>query len=480
MPGVPSSRGCKACRVQKKKCDQKHPACSRCSRLEIPCVERGQQRFKFVEQGPQAPNQVARRLAAGRKVTVVVPDLSNQTDHIRNSFIDAFRVSKLGYQFELVGGSLFPEIPKRLGSNDALDQSASALVGAYKYITTGEGEREAQEKYGMALRTLRVTLQNLKQGATADTLTTIWLLMLCQNWIARSHVRYGTHSEGMCTLLNAFAETIDWQSYDNYDAQLIIASTYMVLNEQLSNPRVAVGPWLRKLAGPYGPKNYIPSEIQMIKLRKMERANKLLLDPLPDRTGMEDIYRDARSDITIIKRNVTEVSAAITDETPLESLPLNHIYTLYIYRIRYCMVLPYAILLNYSLAALAQNDPEYQTLPEELAFYIDEVIDTARSMTPFRPLGTETVPPVLSVAWAASEDAVKQAQIEAWIAEYDKDFAGANTMPVAKWCRKWIKGQREKWLAFCAGRPLEDDQTDEVTDAELEATLGPGRKCCIL
>ena len=62
MPGVPKSRGCNNCLRQKKKvqgplfdiitnwheqCDQQKPACSRCTRLEIPCVGSGERKYVF-------------------------------------------------------------------------------------------------------------------------------------------------------------------------------------------------------------------------------------------------------------------------------------------------------------------------------------------------------------------------------------------------------------------------------------------------
>ncbi|KAH8690741.1 hypothetical protein BGW36DRAFT_389250 [Talaromyces proteolyticus] len=49
MPGVPTSTGCNTCRKQKKKCDEKQPSCSRCLRLQVPCIGSGTRRFKFHE-----------------------------------------------------------------------------------------------------------------------------------------------------------------------------------------------------------------------------------------------------------------------------------------------------------------------------------------------------------------------------------------------------------------------------------------------
>ena len=49
MPGVFTSRGCVACRKQKKRCQAEDdvPPCTRCKRLDIPCVGFGVRRFKF-------------------------------------------------------------------------------------------------------------------------------------------------------------------------------------------------------------------------------------------------------------------------------------------------------------------------------------------------------------------------------------------------------------------------------------------------
>ncbi|KAL4797391.1 hypothetical protein BDV19DRAFT_44774 [Aspergillus venezuelensis] len=52
MPGIPTGRGCDACRKQKKKCifDEADAVCSRCARLEIECIGLGQRRFMFKEE----------------------------------------------------------------------------------------------------------------------------------------------------------------------------------------------------------------------------------------------------------------------------------------------------------------------------------------------------------------------------------------------------------------------------------------------
>ncbi|PVH99302.1 hypothetical protein DM02DRAFT_729313 [Periconia macrospinosa] len=472
MPGVPSSRACKACRAQKK--------------LNIECIGAGQKRFKFVaqwsnqeEESTSTSKQVAKKRDTAPSITLLLPSPANETTSFTSAWIDSIQVEKLGYRFGMLGPQIMLEIPKRLGHSDALDKAAHAVVSAFTYIRTGQQQREAYIKYGYALKALRLALQDPKQGATSHTLCTIWMLMLCQNWIGRPEIKYGTHVAGMFHVMNTFAETINWHDYDEFDAQLIIASCYTMIMEQLSNPGVTIGPWLSKFGGPQGPRIYIPEEIQTIRIKKMEQINKSLLSPVPDRIGIERAYHDVHSDISILRRQIAEYCGNITPDTPFETLPPRVVQIFFGLKIRYSLVLPYAIMIIYMFIALTPNEAEFKTLPEELAFCVEELLDLAKALTPFRPLGTESLPPSLSVAWATTDDVAKKAETQKWIVEYDSDFVGGNTMPVAIWCKKWITGRREKWLAHYAGE-VQDTEDCEVTDAELEATLGPGRKCCIL
>lgn len=249
--------------------------------------------------------------------------------------------------------------------------------------------------------------------------------------------------------------------------------------EQLSNPEVTIGPWMTKFGGPAGPRISTPQEIQTLRLRKIEQINKILRAPVSDRIGLERAYRDVHSDITILRRQIAEYCGKITKATPLESLPYSAAQIFFQVKIRYGIVLSYATMIIYMLTALTPNEAEFRTLPEELAFCVEEMLDLAQVLTPFRPLGTESLPLSLCPVWAVTDDLVKQSEIQKWIVEYDSDFLGSNSMPIARWCKKWITGQREKWLAYYAGE-VKDTAAREVTDAELEAALGPGRKCCIL
>ena len=91
-------------------------------------------------------------------MSVILPTLMSATTVAGHAFIDKLTVSRLGYQFNMVGGYLFLEIPKRMGYHEALDQAATAMLSAFTFIMTGENLNEAKVHYGRAMGALRVAL----------------------------------------------------------------------------------------------------------------------------------------------------------------------------------------------------------------------------------------------------------------------------------------------------------------------------------
>jgi len=181
MPGVPSSRGCEACRKQKKKvrsarptqtggislntskCDQLEPSCSRCTRLQIACIGCGQQRYKFKT---TVSRSTRIQPAQGSVLTVCKvpsPIPSNEKTLIFSGFMSFLGV-----------------IPRRLGTNDALDASVSALASAFPSLYTQKKTPEMLERYIFALKTLRITLHDPVKAYTSNTLCAIYLMEICQ------------------------------------------------------------------------------------------------------------------------------------------------------------------------------------------------------------------------------------------------------------------------------------------------------------
>jgi hypothetical protein len=197
MPGVPSGRGCDGCRKQKKKvscpvrhlgihiltvapqCDQNKPCCSRCARLDIPCIGAGTQRYKFKEElGTSIASFTSRSTTPGS----VPASPANQLMVLANGLINAIKWST-DLRFNLVWsyGIFLTEVPPRLGNNEALDTAVEALVDAHSTAcclrkpTTGN-----LVIYSKALNKLKSCLDDPAQATSTETLAAVMILLICQ------------------------------------------------------------------------------------------------------------------------------------------------------------------------------------------------------------------------------------------------------------------------------------------------------------
>lgn len=199
MPGVPSGRGCDGCRKQKKKvrpqslthrrpaptltppqCDQAKPSCARCTRLSIPCVGGGKQRYKFKvqvleQQGSTA--LVAKETCVQVNPLALVP--RNRTGTIAAVFISKLQVTDVRYDINCYG-TFLQRLPERLGKSKALDASVDAFSTALTTLHSDGNELRALSKYGGALNALRDSLDDPSQSTTIDTMCAIYLIMVVQ------------------------------------------------------------------------------------------------------------------------------------------------------------------------------------------------------------------------------------------------------------------------------------------------------------
>lgn len=96
-----------------------------------------------------------------------------------SSFVSGLDVKDPRFSLSCYGVFL-PEIPRRLGVHPALDASASALITAYPAVYRREPSFEALEKYGKAIKALRVALDSPDQTRVVELLCAIYFLLICQ------------------------------------------------------------------------------------------------------------------------------------------------------------------------------------------------------------------------------------------------------------------------------------------------------------
>ena len=203
MPSGPSSQACDACRKQKKKvqptdignsepwdANNQELPCSRCKRLKIPCLGARQQRYRFqdesrrFEPGDQSASSVNSVILAQKPWNVQIPRRpSNEMTRLTAAFIDKVSLTD-DIRYQLVGnfGGYLVQVPRRLGTNPALDAAADALVAAHtSFCSTGPtGTEGLLVKHSRALNALRRALTDPVTARSTETLGAIMLLMIVQ------------------------------------------------------------------------------------------------------------------------------------------------------------------------------------------------------------------------------------------------------------------------------------------------------------
>lgn len=166
-----------------KKCDQGQPSCSRCTRLDVACIGCGQRRYKFVGNQLVAAKLTSRGQAVFQTLpfTVQVISLtpSNESTMLAGAFCSALKVTDVRYDLS-VYGEFFKGIPRRLGSNAALDASVNALITTFASVHSKQQSLEVFESNIQALKALRECLNDPTEATSANTLCAVYLVIICQ------------------------------------------------------------------------------------------------------------------------------------------------------------------------------------------------------------------------------------------------------------------------------------------------------------
>ena len=263
MPGVPTGKACDACRQQKKKCDAKNPACSRCARLNIACVGGGIQRYKFMPsvfqqkvsqnqhdaEGKAAEEGIvcrsdAWRTASSSPMTFLPMAVHSPLSPLINSFIATIHPSTdVPYNLTWVYGCFLADVPSRLGSDKSLDCATDAVVSAHASLCGGTQSGvspEARVKYSRALRAFRERLNDSSVLRSSNTLCVMRMLLMCQALFGpaptgSNGIIYSGHNEGALCILRARKQLTP---YDEFE-QKVLESLCQTLVRTVMSPRLA-------------------------------------------------------------------------------------------------------------------------------------------------------------------------------------------------------------------------------------------------
>ncbi|KAG4432416.1 hypothetical protein IFR05_012106 [Cadophora sp. M221] len=462
MPGVPFSRGCDACRKQRKKCDQSKPACSRCARLKIECIGNGQQRYKFKNQ--------TTRLDLLKVQLATSPN--NASTLLLGDFISTLRVIDVRYDLTHYGCFL-NDIPRRLGTNDALDASVGALATAFPYVHTKQLSSDMLRKYGHALRTLRMYVSDPKTAYTPDTLCAIYLMGVCQSWIGKRDDLLPSHGEVMAHFLNA-TPVDKWR--DSFEVEMLITIGAAVVMESFTNPRIHLGEFFSKLDDmnrkPFGPKRYIENDVSLsITLPSLANVGTYVENPELYIVEIAAMYQETLMDYDTARQCLTTfIETTLVDRTSLELYPVTKQYT----AMQASVGLIGSIVLNLG-SILRVFSPDDLALSAVAARLSSEMLWLAESTMQYRPLGSCYIPFCLVSARAATDGETERAHIERMLEEWQKDFREKRWMDMAIWVKNGLEHLRLRLMS-----PQWRVSPSDAVAGIVDARMGGPNSCCIL
>ncbi|GLI76182.1 hypothetical protein PoHVEF18_004453 [Penicillium ochrochloron] len=219
----------------------------------------GQQRFKFQEEKRftkavrREHNSVALSTASksnisssngtppppnGSQFLFIHAKPSNSTTRLAEAFTQAIKRStdiryNLGWSF----GIFLEDVPRRLGTNDALDRAVDAVTSAHTdFCNRQPGSVQALTKYSAALRTLRVYLDDPVHAQETNTLAAVMVLLICQTILGQTtHQQWSGHCEGATQILKARK---NFGPRNDFEAKIYMSLRGSVLFEGLFNHRI--------------------------------------------------------------------------------------------------------------------------------------------------------------------------------------------------------------------------------------------------
>ncbi|KAJ5169235.1 uncharacterized protein N7482_004829 [Penicillium canariense] len=436
MPGVPSSKGCDACRRVKKKCDELKP-CSRCRRLQILCIGSGQQRFKFknTESGLTKMTQAEPRrtravispattVANSFQILMQIPG-----DKLAALFANTLANTDVRYDITYYGVFL-KEIPRRLGHSVALDASVKAVVTAYPYFRHQNFGADAYMEYCNSLRALRESLNDPVQARSLDTLCAVYLISICQSWLGRYDDKLKSHGEAIAHLLKI---TDLRKCKSSFEKEMIVTLTVPVILEAVINPRIQMdSKWwddvTRRFSGAPRPRNADPPQSSST-LSTFANLPEWIRHPDPHIPEIAAVYLTMRDDAEKMRRYLDRWSN-VASNSFTDPAAVNHCR----HQAGYTLVITLALILNTLLRAF---DPTNTFLTAESLSFCSEMIREAEAACRYRPLGAAYVALCLVVGCSAAEDPHQLARLQALLADYSTDFKEID----------WI--ERIMWLRAC-------------------------------
>lgn len=410
---------------------------------------------------------------------------SNKTTVVTHTLVSRLEITDLRYDITCYGDFL-RHIPARLGRNEALDASADALATTFSTLHMPQGYQtiDALTKYGRAINSLRLCLDNPAKARMPETMCAVYLIMICQGWLGRDDDPCTSHGQGLAYLLKAAARE-NWKA--GFETDMVLTFCVPVIIESISNPKVKLEKWFWDMLDNFK-KNNPPSTaetrqakqegqdsggIPSLSIRNLGRLPDFINNPETHRMEITCAYHRLCRDL----RKVAEIVRAVTWEPGYSPTPMQ-LRLSRSYNSAYSVLLTVLVIMNCLMQAF---DPYNLALVGEAALCSSEVVSMARNISQYRPLGASHVPLALAIAWAATEEEGLKTQLYDLLKEYQQDWMVTRWDKVGYWWMDKFGELRER----LAPRVISPDDEDILTFERTGVSLSyrpkqPAEECCVM
>ncbi|KAL9037093.1 MAG: hypothetical protein Q9180_003921 [Flavoplaca navasiana] len=366
MPGVPSGRGCDACRKQKKKQRYKFK-----NETVVLTVAKKVTSTSYSTDQPQSPDPGSFNIISNpssRLLTAFIHRISQQVD--------------IRFQLPWNFGDYFNLIPRHLGVSRSLDTAVDALITAHTSFCAGNLQPgpEVLAKHSLALSVLRHDLTDVVKARTSETLAAIMVISVTQ-------VRHTTQK---------------------------VFEALLTDNIQLSTRE-----WKTLSEGTFGGHDHAPDVKWFLCITDVpdliQRSKAALILHEPPSLHLLSLELEARALLDRIRPVITRLRDRF-DNFDAKSFPEKLSDQLRAHYMRsLAMGLGVGIVLNCVLSGL-EGTPS--VVCDESVLWSDEIVRIAEMAVVYRPLGSMAMLIALRMAWSGVWLRESKARIEELLREY--------------------------------------------------------------
>ncbi|KAI9717341.1 MAG: hypothetical protein M1828_007229 [Chrysothrix sp. TS-e1954] len=381
--------------------------------------------------------QLQQRREQGSAVCEPAKPLSNKFTIFTSAFFHTIDpTTSINYQLPYSFGPFLLGIPRRLGTNEALDAAADALIEAYRQFCSKDVTHVevAIRKHTHAINALRHCLDDPVKAHSSETLAAIMVLQILQVRSmfgvvgalliltqALDHDAFGVdHAAGAVQILKARGCA---GASSPFEAELLASMRGPIIVKAIYNPDIDLTDeqW-NDLARPLGRTTGSKEEIIVQSLARaphlMSRIMKVRQGFLRN-TSLEELTEETLS----LRATFAEGLQGIYElMVQVDSAPSAHRYILHAHYARiYAFSLAAGIIINCIIEDLVCETSEYH---EQSAYYANEIIRMTEVLRPYRPIGTLVVGFCLGMAFIGAPDAATRERLNELYKDYQQDFKG--------------------------------------------------------